>query len=90
LVTDVHFAQVNVYDPDGDGQADFHEFICGPLAANPGKLALPDAAFRPTTLYSATGFMNFGKVTVLRDSLTVEIIDETGTSRFARTFQARN
>jgi alkaline phosphatase D len=90
LVTDVHFAQVNAYDPDGDGQTDFHEFICGPLAANPGKLALPDAAFRPTTLYSATGFMNFGKVTVLRDSLTLEIIDETGTSRFAQTFPSRS
>jgi len=90
LVTDVHFAQVNAYDPDGDGQADFHEFICGPLAANPGKLALPDAALRPTTLYSATGFMNFGKVTVLRNSLTLEIIDETGASRFVRTFPARN
>jgi alkaline phosphatase D len=90
LVTDIHFAQVNAYDPDGDGQADFHEFICGPLAANPGKLALPDAALRPTTLYSATGFMNFGKVTVLRDSLTLEIIDETETSRFVRTFPARS
>ncbi len=33
LAADIHFAQVNDYDPDGDSFADFHEFIAGPLSA---------------------------------------------------------
>jgi alkaline phosphatase D len=89
LAADVHFAQVNVYDPDGDGIVDFHEFVCGPLSAAPGKALPPDPAFRPTTLYSEAGFMNFGLVTVNGASLNLDILDDAGVPRFTQTFQAR-
>jgi alkaline phosphatase D len=89
LAADVHFVQVNAYDPDGDGIVDFHEFVCGPLSAAPGKVLPPDPAFRPTALYSETGFMNFGMVTVNGPSLHLDIIDDAGVPRFTQTFQAR-
>ncbi|MBI4401753.1 MAG: alkaline phosphatase D family protein [Nitrospirae bacterium] len=89
LAADVHYAQVNAYDPDGDGMADFHEFICGPLSAAPVKPVPPDPALRPTTLYSESGFMNFGVVTVEGGRLSLEIVDEAGTSRFAQSFAAQ-
>ncbi|HEY7531142.1 MAG TPA: alkaline phosphatase D family protein, partial [Nitrospiraceae bacterium] len=33
---DVHYIQANAYDPNGDGEPDFHEFISGPLSAAQG------------------------------------------------------
>ena len=89
LAADVHYAQINAYDPDGDGVADFHEFISGPLSAASVKPLLPDPALRPSTLYSGGGFSNFGLVTVNGTSLRVAILDEEGDLRFARTFSAR-
>lgn len=89
LAADVHYAQINAYDPDGDGVADFHEFISGPLSAATVTPVLPDPVLRPSTLYSEGGFSNFGLVAVNGTSLRVEILDETGRSHFARTFSAR-
>lgn len=88
LAGDVHYAQVNAYDPNGDGVPDFHEFICGPLSAMHNRPIPPDPAFRPTTFYSEGGFSNFGLVMVDGTSLRVRIMDETGVSRFERTFSA--
>ncbi|HET8580298.1 MAG TPA: alkaline phosphatase D family protein [Nitrospiraceae bacterium] len=88
LAADVHYAQVNAYDPNGDGVPDFHEFICGPLSAAPRRPILPDPTFRPSTFYSEGEFTNFGLVTVGRTSLRVQIIDGGGVSRFERTFSA--
>ncbi|MGH7250419.1 MAG: alkaline phosphatase D family protein [Nitrospiraceae bacterium] len=89
LAADVHYAQVNAYDPDGDGAVDFHEFICGPLSAAPVQPVLPDPVLRPSTLYSEGGFSNFGLVTVSGHQLRVEIVDEAGTTRFTRTFRSQ-
>lgn len=89
LAADVHFAQVNAYDADADGSADFHEFIAGPLSAGPGKPVPPEPTFHPATLFSDGGFMNFGKVTVNGRTLTLDIIDEAGQVRFAHAVQAR-
>jgi len=89
LAADVHFAQVNQYDPDGDGVADFLEFVAGPLAAASGPAIAPDPTFRPSTLYSVGKFANFGLVTVQSRTLRLEIVDEAGTSRFVHTFQAQ-
>lgn len=89
LAADVHFAQVNEYDPDGDGTADFHEFIAGPLAAAFKRAMPPDSALRPATLYSVGGFANFGLVTVKGKTLRVEIVDASGTARFVHTFFAQ-
>jgi alkaline phosphatase D len=89
LAGDVHYAQVNAYDANGDGAIDFHEFISGPLsAASPAPL-LPDPTFKPTTLFSEGGFMNFGKVAVRGTMLDVTIIDDSGRVRFSHQLMAR-
>lgn len=89
LAGDVHYTQVNAYDPNGDGMPDFHEFIAGPLSAVPGKPLPPDPAFKPTTFHSEGGFYNFGLVAVNKGELRVEIVDEAGFPRFTRKFKAQ-
>jgi alkaline phosphatase D len=89
LAGDVHYTQVNAYDPNGDGTPDFREFIAGPLSAAPGKPIPPDPAFKPTTLHSEGGFDNFGLITVNKGELRLEIVDDTGLPRFTRTFKAQ-
>jgi alkaline phosphatase D len=86
LAGDVHYAQVNEYDPDGDGTPEFREFICGPLSAASVLPVPPEPTFRPTTLYSEGGFMNFGLVSVSGEQLRLRIVDQAGTFRFDRTF----
>lgn len=83
LAGDVHYVQANAYDANGDGVIDFHEFICGPLSGASMAPLLPDPAFKPTTLFSEGGFMNFGKVTVRGTTLDVTIIDDSGKARFS-------
>ncbi len=90
LAGDVHFAQVNSYDPNKDGLTDFYEFICGPLSAGTRKPAPPQGDLNPTTLYSGGGFLNFGLVTIDRSSMAVTIIDDTGSVRFQRAFPAQS
>ena len=89
LVGDVHYAQVNEYDPDADGVADFHEAISGPLSAGTRAPDRPQPDLRPTTAYSEGGFFNFGVLTVDRSSATVEIRDDTGRVRFRKAVRAR-
>jgi alkaline phosphatase D len=62
---------------------DFHEFICGPLSAASRTPLSPEATFRPTTLFSEGGFMNFGKVTIREHVLEVTIFDGSGKVRFS-------
>jgi len=82
LAGDVHYVQANVYDPNGDGIPDFHEFVAGPLSAAPGRQTPPNKELRPTTLINETGYMNFGLIRVTQSSLDVTILDEAGTTRF--------
>lgn len=89
LAGDVHYVQANAYDPNGDGVIDFHEFICGPLSSASPTPLLPDPAFRPTTLFSEGGFMNFGKVSVRGAILDVTIIDGSGTVWFSHQLKAQ-
>jgi hypothetical protein len=58
LAADVHYVQANAYDPSGDGEPDFHEFIAGPLSANPVRPVAPAPTFRPTNLFSDSGRMS--------------------------------
>jgi alkaline phosphatase D len=88
LAADVHFVQINAYDPDGNGTPDFHEFICGPLSARTGLPTTPDPALGAAVLYDGGGFLNFGKISIEGTTLRVQIIDETGTIRFERSFAA--
>jgi alkaline phosphatase D len=89
LAGDVHYVQANAYDANGDGVMDFHEFICGPLSGASMAPLLPDPAFKPTTLFSEGGFMNFGKVTVRGAMLDVTIIDDIGRVRFSHQLTAQ-
>ncbi len=89
VAADVHYAQVNMYDPDADGVPDFYEFIAGPFSAGFGRGVAPDTLLRPTTLYSDGGFANFGRVTIGESGLHVEIVDDTGVVRFATTLPRR-
>jgi alkaline phosphatase D len=89
LAGDVHYAQVNDYDPDGDGITDFYEFICGPLSAAYARPVPPSTDLKPKSVYSEGGFANFGAVTVEGSNLRLAIVDESGTPRFERTIQAR-
>jgi alkaline phosphatase D len=89
LAGDVHYAQVNDYDPDGDGTTDFYEFICGPLSAAYGRPVPPNPDLMPTNVYSEGGFSNFGMVTVDGPTLGLTIVDESGAPRFERMIQAR-
>lgn len=89
LAADVHYVQANAYDPDGDGVADFHEFICGPLSAAYGRPVPPNPVFKPVTLFSDGGYSNFGVVSVKATTLEVRILDEKGALRAAHTLRAR-
>jgi alkaline phosphatase D len=82
LAGDVHYVQANVYDPNGDGMADFHEFVAGPLSAAPGPQTPASTGLRPTTLINEGGYMNFGLIRVTRSSFDVTVVDEAGTTRF--------
>ncbi len=89
LTTDVHFAQVLAYDPDSDGEADFHEFICGPLSARPLSPGPPEPSLNPTVLYEEGGFLNFGQIDIDGSSLRLQIIDGTGATKFQFSLPAR-
>ncbi|HXF93364.1 MAG TPA: alkaline phosphatase D family protein [Nitrospiraceae bacterium] len=89
LAADVHYVQANAYDPDGDGVADFHEFICGPLSAAYGRPTPPNPVFKPMTLFSDSGYSNFGLVSVKRTTLEVRILDDKGALRATHTLRAR-
>jgi alkaline phosphatase D len=89
LAGDVHYVQANVYDPDGDEVADFHEFIAGPLSAVPGRQTPASVGLRPTTLVNEGGYMNFGLIRVTESSFDVRVLDEDGATRFSHHLSAR-
>jgi alkaline phosphatase D len=89
LAGDVHYVQVNAYDPNGDGTTDFHEFVAGPLSAVSGKPTSPRVGLRPTTLVNEGGYMNFGVIRVTESSFDVRILDEGGVTRFSHHVSVR-
>ena len=89
LAGDVHYVQANAYDPNGDGIADFHEFIAGPLSAVSGRLTPATVGLRPTTLVNEGGYMNFGLIRVTESSFDVRVLDEDGVTRFSHHLSAR-
>ncbi|MEO8048531.1 MAG: hypothetical protein ABI684_14705 [Nitrospirota bacterium] len=89
LVGDVHHVQANVYDPNGDGIADFHEFIAGPLSAASGQVTPATVGLRPTTLVNEGGYMNFGLIRVTESSFDVRVLDQDGATRFFHHLSAR-
>jgi alkaline phosphatase D len=82
LAGDVHWVQANAYDPDQDGNIDFHEYMVGPLSARPGRLTPASEGLHPTRLVNESGYQNFGLVRVTKNSLDVTVIDEEGDTRF--------
>ena len=89
LAGDVHHVQANVYDPNGDGTPDFHEFVAGPLSAVSGKPTSASVGLRPTTLVNEGGYMNFGLIRVTEFSFDVRVLDEDGATRFSHHLSAR-
>lgn len=89
LAGDVHYVQANMYDPNGDGIPDFHEFMAGPLSAAPGPLTPPSAGLRPITLINEGGYFNFGLIRVTKSSLDVTVLDEAGATRFSHHLPAK-
>jgi alkaline phosphatase D len=89
LAGDVHYVQVNEYDPNGDGTPDFHEFVVGPLSAAPGRLMMPNRDLRPTTLFTESGYFNFGLIRVTSNTFDVTVIDEAGSTRFSHRLSTR-
>ncbi|MSQ47557.1 MAG: hypothetical protein EXR78_04075 [Deltaproteobacteria bacterium] len=91
LSTDIHVARFFSYDPNNDGNPDFHEFISGPLSAITGNLDSLDHSFHPTILYEENGFFNFGvvKVNGRNGALTAEIRDQEGKVHHTLTLKAR-
>jgi alkaline phosphatase D len=83
LAGDVHWVQANAYDPDQDGNIDFHEYMVGPLSARPGRLTPASEGLHPTRLVNESGYQNFGLVRVTKNSLDVTVIDEEGDTRFS-------
>lgn len=88
IAGDVHFAQVNGYDPDQDGETDFYEFISGPLSAATVRPRPPQPDLHPTTLYAEGEFLNFGLIRADSRRLTVELIDALGATRFQKEIPA--
>ncbi len=86
---DVHYVQANSYDPDGNGVADFHEFVAGPLSARPGRMTPPSPGLHPTSLVNDGGYFNFGLVRATRTSFEASFIDDTGKTRFSHRVQAQ-
>ena len=89
LAGDVHHVQANVYDPNGDGTPDFHEFVAGPLSAVSGKPTSASVGLRPTTLVNEGGYMNFGLIRVTESSFDVRVLDEDSVTRFSHHLSAR-
>ena len=89
LAGDVHHVQANVYDPNGDGIPDFHEFVAGPLSAASDRLTPANVELRPTTLINEGGYMNFGLVRVAKSSFDVTVLDEAGVTRFSHRLSAK-
>ncbi len=89
LAGDIHWAQANAYDPDRDGVVDFHEFVAGPLSANPGRISEADGALNPIRLFNGSGYHNFGLVRVTKTLFEVSVIDHTGATRFAHRIMVR-
>ncbi|MEO6308575.1 MAG: alkaline phosphatase D family protein [Nitrospiraceae bacterium] len=89
LAGDVHYVQANVYDPNGDGVPDFHEFIAGPLSAATRRPTPASTELRPTTLLNESGYMNFGLVRATKSSFNVTVLDEAGATRFSHYLLAK-
>jgi alkaline phosphatase D len=86
---DVHWVQMNSYDPDDDGIPDFHEYIAGPLSARPGRLTPPSPGLHPKNFINEEGYYNFGLVRVTPRSFEVRIIDDAGKTRFSHRIAAK-
>ena len=86
LAGDAHHAELVRHQPTPEWA--FHEFIAGPLSANPGRPRPLDAALAPRSLWSLGGAANFGTIAIDAAGLTVRIVDAQGQTRFSHTVGA--
>jgi alkaline phosphatase D len=86
LASDVHHAELIRHHPTPEWS--FHEFIAGPLSADPGSPRPLDAALTPRSLWSLGGTANFGHVEIDATGLQVRVVDALGQTRFSHTVGA--
>jgi alkaline phosphatase D len=90
LTGDTHYPFVHSYDPDRDGEPDFHEFAASPLHASVSSPAPPDQTFNPTVLFAGDSVQNFGMIDVTAaGGLTFASLDDQGNELFAVTLTPR-
>jgi alkaline phosphatase D len=93
LTGDTHWPFALSYDPDRDGEANFHEFGASPLSAlTLPPVQTPDPTLNPTVLYAEGEFagtlFNFGQIAVDEaGSLTFRLLDSSGGSRYEVTLE---
>ncbi len=91
LTGDTHWPFAISYDPDHNGEANFHEFGSSPISAIVlPPVDTPDPTLNPTVLYADGEFQgtlfNFGHIAVDEDgNLTFRIIDGTGEEQYSLT-----
>ena len=92
LTGDQHFSNLIAYDPDGDGQPDFHEANIGPLRAGPGDGKL-DTSLNPRRLFTDEGQAEhtYGSLRIDGDSgeLVILFHDVAGRERPGARLQLR-
>lgn len=93
LTGDTHWPFALSYDPDHNGEANFHEFGSSPISAIVlPPVETPDPTLNPTVLYAEGEFQgtlfNFGHIAVDEDgNLTFRIIDGAGEDRYSITLE---
>ena len=93
LTGDTHWPFAISYDPDHNGEANFHEFGSSPISAIVlPPVETPDPTLNPTVLYAEGEFQgtlfNFGHIAVDEDgNLTFRIIDGEGEDRYSITLE---
>jgi alkaline phosphatase D len=87
LTADAHYALVARHEPIAGWSV--HELMAGPLSAAPGRPVPLDDALNPRALFERGGMNNVGVLTVRPAGLTVEVVDEQGTTLFTHEIPAR-
>ena len=85
VAADVHHAEVIRHRPVPSWS--FYELVAGPLSATTGRPRPLDATLNSHSLFARGGVFNFGEIVIVRESLTVRLIDDTGAVMFTHSIK---